>query len=125
MDRASEALLALRPVSFRYKEEFDCHGIPQFGLVAERAYLFSGTKDPAEIFAREVGRNQWIRDHLSGGEQFGDHFVTSEFSYRSKYCAADGLVLTGLTGKDEVIWLRACLEACAAIAKAPESQSAS
>ena len=30
--------------------------------------------------------------------------------------------LTGLTGKDEVIWLRACLEACAAFAKAPESQ---
>jgi hypothetical protein len=30
--------------------------------------------------------------------------------------------LTGLTGKDEVIWLRACLEACAAFAKVPESQ---
>jgi hypothetical protein len=30
--------------------------------------------------------------------------------------------LTGLTGKDEVIWLRACLEACTAFAKAPESQ---
>jgi hypothetical protein len=33
--------------------------------------------------------------------------------------------LTGLTGKDEVIWLRACLEACAAFAKAPESQRTS
>jgi hypothetical protein len=30
--------------------------------------------------------------------------------------------LTGLTGKDEVIWLRACLEACTAFAKAMESQ---
>ena len=29
------ALLALRPVTFHYKEEFDRHGIPQFGLVAE------------------------------------------------------------------------------------------
>ena len=35
MDTASEALLALRPVSFHYKEEFDSKGIPQFGLVAE------------------------------------------------------------------------------------------
>ena len=35
MDSASEALLALRPVSFHYKEEFDSKGIPQFGLVAE------------------------------------------------------------------------------------------
>jgi hypothetical protein len=35
MDNASEAILALRPVSFRYKKEIDPQGIPQFGLVAE------------------------------------------------------------------------------------------
>ena len=35
MGTASEGLLALRPVSFHYKEEFDSKGIPQFGLVAE------------------------------------------------------------------------------------------
>jgi Chaperone of endosialidase len=35
MDKASEAILALRPVSFRYKQEIDPKGIPQFGLVAE------------------------------------------------------------------------------------------
>src|SRR5207248_6099022 len=35
MDKASEALLALKPVTFRYKEEIDPDGIPQFGLVAE------------------------------------------------------------------------------------------
>jgi uncharacterized coiled-coil protein SlyX len=35
MDKASEAILALRPVSFRYKKEIDPQGIPQFGLVAE------------------------------------------------------------------------------------------
>jgi uncharacterized coiled-coil protein SlyX len=35
MDKASEALLALKPVTFRYKEEIDPEGIPQFGLVAE------------------------------------------------------------------------------------------
>jgi hypothetical protein len=35
MDKASEAVLALKPVTFRYKKELDPNGIPQFGLVAE------------------------------------------------------------------------------------------
>ena len=35
MDKASEAILALKPVTFRYKKELDPDGIPQFGLVAE------------------------------------------------------------------------------------------
>src|SRR5262249_32181171 len=34
MDNASEALLALRPVSFRYKKNIDPAGTQQFGLVA-------------------------------------------------------------------------------------------
>jgi hypothetical protein len=35
MDKASEAILALHPVTFHYKKEFDPKKIPQFGLVAE------------------------------------------------------------------------------------------
>jgi hypothetical protein len=35
MDKASEAILALKPVTFRYKHQLDPDGIPQFGLVAE------------------------------------------------------------------------------------------
>jgi hypothetical protein len=35
MDKASEAILGLKPVTFRYKHELDPDGIPQFGLVAE------------------------------------------------------------------------------------------
>ena len=35
MERASEALFALKPVAFRYKKQIDPQGIPQFGLVAE------------------------------------------------------------------------------------------
>jgi hypothetical protein len=35
MDKASEGILALRPVRFRYKMEIDPQRIPQFGLVAE------------------------------------------------------------------------------------------
>jgi hypothetical protein len=35
MDKASEAILALKPVTFHYKQEIDPDGTPQFGLVAE------------------------------------------------------------------------------------------
>ena len=35
MDKASEAILALKPVTFRYKQDLDPDGIRQFGLVAE------------------------------------------------------------------------------------------
>ncbi len=36
MDKASEAILALQPVTFLYKKDLDPQGIPQFGLVAEQ-----------------------------------------------------------------------------------------
>jgi Chaperone of endosialidase len=36
MDKASEAILALKPVTFRYKHEVNPDRIPQFGLVAEQ-----------------------------------------------------------------------------------------
>ena len=35
MEGASEALLALKPVTFRYKKDIDAGGTSQFGLVAE------------------------------------------------------------------------------------------
>jgi hypothetical protein len=35
IDTASEAIFALNPVTFRYKEQFDPKRVPQFGLVAE------------------------------------------------------------------------------------------
>ena len=35
MDKASETIFALKPVTFRYKEEVDPDRAPQFGLVAE------------------------------------------------------------------------------------------
>ena len=36
MDAASEVILALKPVTFRYKKEIDADRTPQFGLVAEQ-----------------------------------------------------------------------------------------
>jgi hypothetical protein len=35
MDKSSEMLLALKPVTFRYKKEIDPAGTPQLGLVTE------------------------------------------------------------------------------------------
>jgi len=35
MDKVSEAIMALKPMTFRYKEELDPDRTPQFGLVAE------------------------------------------------------------------------------------------
>jgi trimeric autotransporter adhesin len=36
MDKASEAILALKPVTFRYKRDLDPDGVTQFGLTAEQ-----------------------------------------------------------------------------------------
>ncbi len=48
MDKASEAILALKPVTFRYRHELDPEGIPQFGLVAEQV-----EKVDADLVARD------------------------------------------------------------------------
>ena len=54
--------------------------IVSVGIVAEKDYLFSDGKDPAAILAREIEQNAWIKDHLAPAEQFGEYWVTSEFS---------------------------------------------
>ena len=69
--------------------------IVSVGVVGERGYLYRGSSDPAEIFAAEIDNNVWIRDHLEPGQQFGQYWTTGEYSYRSEYCAADGLLLAG------------------------------
>lgn len=66
------------------------------GVVAEGKYLTrEGVKDPKAIFDREVTENQWIEKHLQPGEQVGKYFITGEYSYHSRYCASEGLVLAG------------------------------
>ncbi len=66
------------------------------GIVADRNYLYSDEqRDLQAIFEREVEKNVWIKDHLSTGERIEEFKVTGDFSYRSKYCATDGLILTG------------------------------
>jgi hypothetical protein len=57
MDKASEAILALQPVTFRYKRELDPEGIPQFGLVAEQVEKV----DPDLVARDEQGKPYSVR----------------------------------------------------------------
>ena len=57
MDKASEAILALRPVTFRYKTEFDPKGAPQFGLVAEQV----AKVNPDLVMADDQGKPFSVR----------------------------------------------------------------
>ncbi len=66
------------------------------GVVAEGKYLArDGVKDSGEIFRREIEQNLWIKDHLAPGTQVGPYYVTNEFSFHSKYCGSEGLLLVG------------------------------
>jgi flavin-dependent dehydrogenase len=66
------------------------------GVVAEGKYLTrGGVREPKEIFKREIGENAWIEEHLACGTQVGSYYLTSEFSWRSRYCAAHGLLVAG------------------------------
>jgi len=69
--------------------------IVSVGVVGERDYLFSGTRNLEEIFFREARKSAWIEDHIAAGTRAEPFRTTSDFSYRSEFCADDGLVLTG------------------------------
>ena len=71
------------------------NNIVSSGIVAERDYLYRDTRDPKEIYEREIQENEWIKEHLGEGEQFGEYWVTGEYSYRAEHCATDGAVLVG------------------------------
>jgi flavin-dependent dehydrogenase len=66
------------------------------GVVAEGKYLSrEGVRDPAEMFHREVKQNKWIEQHVAAGTQTGPYYITNEFSFHSRYCATEGLLLVG------------------------------
>ena len=69
--------------------------IVSVGVVGEPGYLYRDTRDPAEIFAREVDSCAWIRDHVKDSEQVEPVRVTGEYSYHSKQIAGDGFCLVG------------------------------
>ena len=62
MDKASEALFALKPVSFRYKREIDPTRSPDFGLIAEDV----ATVNPDLVARDEEG--EIVHRSLRGGQ---------------------------------------------------------
>jgi uncharacterized coiled-coil protein SlyX len=79
MDKASEAVLALKPVTFHYKKEIDPSGISQFGLVAEDVEKV----DPDLVVRDKEGKpytvrydavnamllNEFLKEHRKNEEQ--------------------------------------------------------
>src|SRR5688572_13005545 len=66
------------------------------GVVAEAKYLTrDGVKDAKSIFNREIDQNLWIKDHLACGTQVGEYFITNEFTFHSRHCGEEGLLLVG------------------------------
>jgi hypothetical protein len=57
MDKASEAILALKPVNFHYKKELDPDGVPQFGLIAEEV----AKVNPALVLPDKDGKPFTVR----------------------------------------------------------------
>jgi trimeric autotransporter adhesin len=79
MDKASEAILALKPVTFRYKPELDPEGVPQFGLVAEEVEKVNpnlvagdGEGKPYSVRYEAVNAmllNEFLKEHRKVTEQ--------------------------------------------------------
>src|SRR5437016_12114246 len=79
MDTACEAILALKPVTFRYEHELDLDGVPQFGLIAEQVEKVN----PDLVVRGEDGkvttvryeavnamlRNEFLKEHRNVAEQ--------------------------------------------------------
>ena len=57
MEKVSEAILTLKPVTFRYKQEIDPRGIRQFGLIAEEVEKV----DPDLVGRDEKGKVYSVR----------------------------------------------------------------
>jgi Chaperone of endosialidase len=73
MDKASEAILTLKPVSFRYKHEIDSKSIQQFGLIAEEVEKVNrdlvGRDEQGELYSvryeavNAMLLNEFLKEH--------------------------------------------------------------
>jgi trimeric autotransporter adhesin len=79
MDKASEAILALKPVTFRYKKEIEPNGAIMFGLIAEEVekvdpdLVTRDAKGEAETVRYEAVNamllNEFLKEHRTVEEQ--------------------------------------------------------
>lgn len=71
------------------------NNIVSVGLVGDKSFLYETSRDPETVFKSKVEQNLWIKEHLAPSERVRDFQQIGDFSFRSRYCATDGLVLTG------------------------------
>src|SRR2546429_42795 len=79
MNKASEAILTLKPVTFRYKQEIDPKRIQQFGLIAEEVEKVDpdlvGRDDKGKVYSVRYDAvnamllNEFLKEHRTVKEQ--------------------------------------------------------
>ena len=102
MDKASEAILSLRPVTFHYKKELDPKSIPQFGLVAEQV----AKVDPDLVARDDQGKPYTVRYEAVNA------MLLNEFI--KEHQKVEGLEATAAQQEKEIAALTTALEAQAA-----------
>jgi hypothetical protein len=93
MDRASEALYALNPVSFRYNKEYDATQTLAFGLIAEEV---------AEVYPDLVGRNSRGEPESVRYDQV-NAMLLNEFLKEHKTVQEQGATIAGLQKQIETL----------------------
>ena len=102
MDKASNAILALKPITFRYKEEVDPDRAPQFGLVAEEVEKV----DPELVVHDEEGKPFTVRYEAVNA------MLLNEFL--KEHRRVDELQAAGIAERKEIAELNQQLKAQAA-----------
>jgi hypothetical protein len=102
MGDASEAILCLQPVKFRYKKELDAQGIPQFGLVAEDV-----AKVDPDLVARDEAGNPYTVRYEAVNAMLLNEFL-------KEHRKVEGLEAAAVQQRDDVKALTAALKAQAA-----------
>jgi trimeric autotransporter adhesin len=111
MDKASEAILALKPVTFHYKQELDPDAIPQFGLVAEQVekvnpdLVVRGEDGEVSTVRYEAVNamllNEFLKEHRKVEEQ-DRRLQTQETAIAKQQKQIEALVATIQTVSDQV-----------------------
>jgi Chaperone of endosialidase len=103
MDKASEVLFALEPVSFRYKKEFDAGRAPMFGLIAEDVEQV----DPALVSRDEKGEVESVRYEMVNAmllnEFLKEHCKVQELERRVEALTAGLQKLSAQVGANKVV----------------------
>jgi hypothetical protein len=109
MDKASEAILSLEPVTFRYKKDLDPNGIPQFGLVAEQV-----EKVDPDLVARDNQGKPYSVRYEAVNAMLLNEFLKEHRKVEGLQATASQQQATNTAQQREIDELRSALKAQAA-----------